>query len=363
MKLITNGPLRRWLYREAVRRRWTALPYAPFEVYLDPSNVCDLRCTFCPQSSWGERARGMMSDDLFARMLNEITALRPNRLNLFCYGEALLHKNIFTMVRAAVGRGLNVRIHTNAKSLDETKAVNLLEAGLSEIHFSFDTADRDLYNRTRVRSDFDLVLGNIRRFLQLRRERGFRRTKVYCQELIPFQRGVPEVNSPQYRALFDDPDVIFDARFLHNFAGGSSEKELAAFNGLKESECSQIYRRIVITHDGKMHACCLDAEGYHIVGDAAAGDTIVSAWNGAAMQRLRRLTNERKVADQGPCANCHILWQGAKRKPQGPFKRLAMNAAWALFGQRGGPVLGQDDPAPASGGQRSVPLTIGASKS
>ena len=73
--LVTSNALRGLLYREAVRRRASRLPYGPFTVYLDPCNACDLRCTFCPQSNWGHRSRGQMSWEMFTRAIDEIIDL------------------------------------------------------------------------------------------------------------------------------------------------------------------------------------------------------------------------------------------------------------------------------------------------
>jgi len=327
--LVSNKYARRFLQTEAMRRRATLLPYAPLQVYVDPCNACDLACTFCPQSDWGDRARGMMKMDIFERVLAELVELRPRQVYLFCYGEALLHKKIFEMIRAVVDAGLEAKIHTNAKSLNEERALELLESGLQELHFSFDTANEDDYNRMRVRSDFDLVVGNIRRFLELKRQRGSKHPVVYLQELVPYAKDARPVTSDAYRALFDGYDVVYDPRFMHNFAGMSNETEFKRREDEGTSICSQIYTRIVVTFDGKVHACCLDSEGYNIVGDLAAGDTIASAWNSTAMQELRRRTGARDLDGLKPCDECDMLRRRPKKEPTGA-RRVVGEALWRL---------------------------------
>lgn len=327
--LYTNKKARRFLYKEAMHRRAEVVPYSPFEIYIDPCNACDLRCTFCPQSSWGERARGVMEWEFYERVLAEVVELRPRMVNLFCYGESLLHKRIFDMIAKAVGAGLGVRIHTNAKSLDEEKAAQLLESRLTELHFSFDTAVREDYNRMRVRSDFDLVIGNIRRFLQMKEDGGYTSPRVYMQELVPYDPDVPLANSDDYRDLVKGFDVQFTARHMHNFAGGSKEEEFAHRRDEGHSQCNQLYSRIVVTFDGKVHACCLDAEGYNIVGDLSAGDTLAQAWNSRRMQRLRRLTNEGKVEGVKPCDDCDFLRRSPDKTPH-LHERLIAKALWKV---------------------------------
>jgi len=333
-KLITHDKLRRHLRREGMRRRATELPYAPVEVYVDPCSACDLRCTFCPQSDWGNRDRGVMSWELYERVLSELQELRPKKVLLFAYGESLLNKRIFDMIRAATDVGLHVVIHTNAKSLDEEKARALLDSGLAELHFSFDTADRELYNRMRVRSDFDVVVANIRRFLELKEQGGHERPVVYMQELVPYEEGAEPRNSPEYRALFEEWDVVFDPRFMHNFAGASNETKFEVQRLRGRTQCTQLYTRIVVTFDGKLHACCLDAEGYNIVGDLMAGDTIASSWNGSVMQELRQRTNDFDLKGLRPCDTCDQLRLPVRERKR-PVKDLVRRTVWNVVAGSG----------------------------
>ena len=261
----------------------------------------------------------------------EVIELKPRRVYLFCYGESLLNKDLPRMIKHGIDAGLRIAVHTNAKSLDEKKAQQLLDAGLSELHFSFDTADKEAYNRMRVRSDFDVVVANIRRFLEMKKAGNYEHPDVYVQELIPYKPNQAAANTPEYRELFDGYDVTFDARFMHNFAGTSNEDEFAAREAEGESQCTQIYSRIVVTWDGKVHACCLDAFGDNIVGDLAAGDTIASSWNSEAMQRVRRLTNERKLEGLTPCDTCDVIRRKPKPARTG-VKRLLAEAVWKIHG-------------------------------
>ncbi|GAB0058207.1 GTP 3',8-cyclase [Candidatus Magnetaquicoccaceae bacterium FCR-1] len=326
-RLESHPELRRRLCAEAKRRGGLVLPYAPLEIFVDPTNICDLRCTFCPQSNWGERQRGFMSMELFERVIAEVAVLKPRQLKLFCYGETLLHPQLPEMIHKAEETGVPVIIHTNAKRLDEEMARRILDTPLSEICFSFDTADRDLYNRMRIRSDFDRVLGNIRRFLTLRQERGASRPQVILQEIIPFAPDKPCVNTPEYRQLFDGFDVRLDVRFLHSFAGASTESQFETMRLSGTSPCHEIYHRLVIAFDGKVHACCLDPEGHNIIGDLAAGDTITSAWNSPAMQRLRHLTQTGGMGAIAPCNQCHMLHHPYQKRRRF-WRRIPARLLW-----------------------------------
>jgi len=328
-RLVTYNPLRGLLYREAVRRGAARLPYAPFTVYLDPANACNLRCTFCPQSDWHGGRRGRMAWGTFEHVLPQVAALKPDWLFLFCFGEPLLQDRLGEMVRAAGDAGLRVRIHTNGLLMTGEVAEQLVEAGLAECRFSFDTADRALYERMRNGADFDEATEGIRTLVAARDRLGRPRPEVVLQELVPYEPGASPENTQAYRDLFRGLDVRLRAKFMHSFAGQGRETEFAGQQAEGRSYCSQLYRRIVVNFDGKVHACCLDPFGHNVVGDLLRGDTLAEAWNSPAMQDLRDRTNRGDVSGLAPCDGCEMLARPAHRGS--PAKALLARLAWACL--------------------------------
>ena len=330
-RLVTQNALRALLYREAVRRGATRLPYAPFTVYIDPANACNLRCTFCPQSGWQGGRRGRMAWDTFEHVLPQAAELKPDWVFLFCFGEPLLHDRLPEMIRAAGEAGMRVRIHTNGLLMTDAMAERLVEADLAECRFSFDTADRALYERMRQGGDFDRAVAGIRALVAARDRLGRRRPEVILQELVPYEAGARAANTAAYRDLFVGLDVRLKAKFMHSFAGQGREREFAGQQAEGRSYCSQLYRRIVVNFDGKVHACCLDPFGHNVVADLAAGDTLAEAWNSAGMQALRDRTNRGDVAGLAPCEGCEMLARSARRTPA--LTAAAARAAWACLGR------------------------------
>jgi len=331
-RLVTRNALRALLYREAVRRGATRLPYAPFTVYVDPANACNLRCTFCPQSEWAGGPRGRMTWEMFEHVLPQAAELKPDWLFLFCFGEPLLHDRLPEMVRMAGEAGMRVRIHTNGILMTDEMAERLVEAGLAECRFSFDTADRALYERMRQGGDFDRAVTGIRALVSARDRLGRRRPEVILQELVPYEAGTRAANTPAYRDLFAGLDVRLKAKFMHSFAGQGRETDFIGQQAEGRSYCSQLYRRIVVNFDGKVHACCLDPFGHNVVADLAAGDTLAEAWNSPRMRALRARTNRGDVAGLAPCDQCEMLTRSARPTP--PLTAAAARAAWLCLARR-----------------------------
>ena len=79
------------------------------------------------------------------------------------------------MVKYAHDAGLVTRFHTNGTLLDEDKSRRLIEAGLDQFAFSFDGYDAETNERIRVNADFEKTVGNIVRFLEIKKEIGVRK--------------------------------------------------------------------------------------------------------------------------------------------------------------------------------------------
>ena len=117
------------------------------------------------------RPKGYMEWDLYTSIIDEIAPF-AEAVVLHSWGEPLLHKRIFDMIRYAKERGLWVETSTNATRLTEEVARKLLAAGLDRIYLSMDGLTKETYEKVRVKGNFEDVLGNIERFLDLKHELG-----------------------------------------------------------------------------------------------------------------------------------------------------------------------------------------------
>ncbi len=163
--------------------------YAPLRLWIEPTDVCNLRCVMCPQSTERPFAKGYMEFDLFRKIVDEAKGFVYD-VNLHHRGESTIHPRLPDMVRYAKDAGIYTRLHSNATLLDEGRATALIENGLDLISFSFDGYDRESYEKVRVKAKFDRTLGNIVRFLEVKRRLG-KRTPYVIFETIDFSAGPP----------------------------------------------------------------------------------------------------------------------------------------------------------------------------
>lgn len=155
------------------RRRFLGL-------HLDLQNKCNLRCRMCYFSldEVFHAPRIEMSDALIDRMEREIWPVTAE-LWLTIATEPLLSRKLDDVLQRARRAGIpSIHLVTNALALNAAKSLALIEGKLDWLHVSIDGATRETYEAIRVHSDFETVVGNIRRLQALKAEFGVSRPRL-----------------------------------------------------------------------------------------------------------------------------------------------------------------------------------------
>ena len=102
------------------------------KVYLEISNVCNLRCSFCPGT---KRKPGVMDEAAFSLLLSR---LRPwtDYLYFHLMGEPLCHPLLETFLRLAGEAGFKVILTTNGTLLQKQQERLLASPALNKVNIS-----------------------------------------------------------------------------------------------------------------------------------------------------------------------------------------------------------------------------------
>src|SRR6188508_3482455 len=153
-------------------------PTLPEIVQIESTNICNAKCVFCPRDDM-HRHQGVMSVELFKKIVDECAELGITHVRVHNYGEPFLDRHLTEKVRYAKEKGIKeVGMISNGSLITEKIARGMIEAGLDAINISVDASGKDVFERTRVNLDFDEVTGNIERLVRLRGEAGRRRPKL-----------------------------------------------------------------------------------------------------------------------------------------------------------------------------------------
>jgi MoaA/NifB/PqqE/SkfB family radical SAM enzyme len=135
---------------------------------LEPTFRCNLECAMCPRFS-SEDPHVDMAPDVYARIHDAMAAAFA--VDFTGWGESMLHKGIYSMIRQATERGCQTHMTTNGTLLNEKNCQALIDAGMSQLAVSIDGMSAETYDAIRTGARFETVTDNVKRLSRLVRER------------------------------------------------------------------------------------------------------------------------------------------------------------------------------------------------
>ncbi|MFM8441792.1 MAG: radical SAM protein [Methylococcus sp.] len=156
-------------------------PAYPLEIFLEISNVCNLKCAMCVVFSElnPHRLKILKSEDRGFLDRSLIEALHPllsHALMVHCfgYGEPTVHPDFAELLASIARYEVLVDFFTNGMNLSEELCVFLVEQQIHKITVSFSGSTREDYENMYLNGQFETVLGGIARLNRIKIERGSR---------------------------------------------------------------------------------------------------------------------------------------------------------------------------------------------
>ena len=329
-------------------QRPALVPTLPRTLYLETTNRCDSECQTCLRTfNTLEPPKDLTLAEV-QRLVEQFPVLE--RVVLHGIGEPLLNKQIFAIVAYLKSRGATVLFNSDAISLTQKRAAQLIDSGLDEYRVSMDAATRETYARIRGVDQFARVIRNVGYLVTLQQRQGcsrprvsmwFTTLKTNLDELPAFirlaaQLGVPEVNAQ--RLVFYGQGLAVQEQSLHRRLGERAQRllgeaetlaqqygmtfkasgattPLQSLNGAAPDQrpwagCQRPWTLSYVTANGNVLPCCISpwtTRSYrHLVLGNAFTTEFAQVWNGERYQQFRQ-DFESEVAPD-PCHGCGWLW-------------------------------------------------------
>jgi hypothetical protein len=235
---------------------------------------------------------------------NIIAAAAPRGLKsvkLNFLGEPLLYKRLPEMISFASKFNLWVMMNTNAVALTPELSEKLLEAGLTDIFFSFDSPYRAEYESIRLGADYGKVLDNIAGFMAVKEKMGLKHVQTRASMVLDEGSAEsPEIKA-DYIRLFRDLKVAEIGFGLPTVM----DRDYAPLNEKVNFFCPDLFRRMFIFNDGLCGPCCGDWERRLIMGDATRS-SVADIWNNEAYAKLRASHLSGDFKSEPACAACSV---------------------------------------------------------
>jgi MoaA/NifB/PqqE/SkfB family radical SAM enzyme len=323
-----------WLLRREV------LKGRPYILFVDPTNVCNLRCPLCP-TGVGKQGRPatMMSFECFARILDQY-APYAYEINLYNWGEPLLNKSIFRMIDYASSKNLMPSMSSNLNTVRDSDIENLARSRLEYLTVSLDGTTQETYAHYRREGDIKLVMTNLGRLIELRRELR-RKTPFIEWQFIVMKHNIHQVEDARRLAKELGVDLLrFIPVGLPFDASPAERARLAAewypdledpgldlkayeyqfLQKPRKTACFYLYRSITINPDGRVAPCCIVYGERNDFGDALA-ESPDTLWNNARFRSARALFSKGGRPSVGTvCHRCNIFERRSRHAT--PSRRL-----------------------------------------
>ncbi len=300
----------KWLRRERVRGM-------PFTYFIDPVNICNLRCAVCP-TGLGilGREQGMMDIEHFRAIVDQI-ARYAYVLELYNWGEPFLHPRIFDMIEYAHQSRISVRTSSNMNHFDARMAARTVACGLDRLIVSLDGSTQETYEKYRRGGNLSRVLKNVSLLVEEKEKQHSPFPIVLIRMLvnrynehqigevrqISQDLGADGVSTGGFFVDTTDPDQI--KAWLPSDQG-QGVYDYSADKLENVWRCSEVWGSMTINWDGSVAPCCWLHRKENDF-DSAFVRPLSEIWNGDAYVSSRRVF-ARGGPREGPaetiCTTC-----------------------------------------------------------
>jgi radical SAM protein with 4Fe4S-binding SPASM domain len=275
-----------------------------FQVEL--TNHCPMTCVMCPRTESMSRALGYMDQDLFERVIQEISAF-SSKIFLHHFGDSLVHPKLGSFIRYASRHHVRSFLSTNAVLLTEKRSREMVDSGLQELVVSLDgvTSATNLAIRGRAAQDVADAERKVRYLLEYRRERKSRTPRLIMQFVL---QKINQHEAGEWVAKWSSVEGIDAVKIKSYITWNGQDKHinLLRIAPVVKSDsivCDKPWTSVTILWDGRVVPCCFDYDGQYILGDLRT-ESLRDIWKGERMLALRRAHRERKLCNIDLCGHC-----------------------------------------------------------
>lgn len=282
----------------------------PRRLTIELTSFCNLTCFMCPRK-YLTGNHGLMSEELFLKIVDEIEGQPIDAVVPFFRGEPLMHPGFIGMIRLLREKtDAELQLATNALLLNEDISRELLGLGIHFISFSIDALSKETYEKIRGGGEFDTVMHNVKTFLKMRDDCSLYATKVQ----ISATENV--YNTSELPAFVDYwRNQVDRVRIYPQHSDGGEFGRLKNQSYCRKPSsrqpCMKPFRDIVIYYDGKVGLCNhdWDPQDHGSLG-SIKGHSIEEIWHNPIYQDVRYRHLNHQWDGISPCNSCDH-WVGS----------------------------------------------------
>lgn len=265
----------------------------PKRIEIEPTNHCNSKCIYCPRK-FGIGEKGFMGLDLYKKIIDEAAEYPETVLQLFRWGESLLHPEFSEMLKYVRGKFKEVQLATNAILLDK-KMSEIIAETVTFLSFSIDL--EEAYRTRRGVDAYHAVEENIINFLK-------HNEKTTTQISMVRNNSTDGKDAEKFKKLWMDKIDRVRIYEEHSIGGRYGATR---FKREKRAPCVKPFTDIVIYWNGKTRRCNHDWSNKPL--GCMSDNTLSEIWKSAEFEKIREEQLSLRFTDE-ICKNCDSWYPG-----------------------------------------------------
>ncbi len=278
-------------------------PEVPFLDQVELTNVCPMRCRFCPRGVPGRMTRptGFMDLELYVRLLDQAHPQQRNYrpLELHHLGESLLHPEVDRFVAEATRRGLPTEMSVNPSLLEPTLGRSIIDAGIRRMVISLDAMDDETLMAIRgPAAQYRKAEANLRALLEYASSK--RGPPQIVIQMLDLHRNRHQRDA--FMTRWANTGLSFVHAYVKDLDGPDPDLAAPTSSELVYL-CIYPWRSVVVLWDGSVAACCRDHDALLVLG--RIGETALrQIWHGERVRQLREVHQGMQAPPEHLCTGC-----------------------------------------------------------
>jgi len=289
----------------------TSLKYSPFDIIIDPINICNLRCPLCVTGQHKNmRPNGIMPFEDFTKIIDELSQWLY-KVRLYSWGEPFLHKDIYHMISYSKSKNIGTEVSTNFINMKAEDMDRLVDSGLEYLVVSLDGASESSYSKYRIGGDFEKVVDNILTLIKKKIEKKSPFPTIEIQFLVmkhneheledikklAKELGVDHLRLAPLTVNIKEPEQVkkwlpADEKWSRYDYGNFEDKIYR-----KRKRCEWLWRSVVINWDSTVSPCCV-FEGPKADFGVLKKETFRNIWNNEVYLASRDVFNKKGITSR-----------------------------------------------------------------
>jgi len=264
---------------------------SPRFVQIETTLACNAECPFCTHATLTRKPR-RMHEDVWKKIIDETSGLG------ITYRPFLINEPLSDMRLGEIMRHIRrddtarIELNTNGELMKETRAREILDAGIDTIRFSIDGFSEETFSTSRVGLDYNLTVERTLGFIELAK-------KIGGAGKIEVRMIGLESSKHERQPFLDFWTKAGAEAMITDLYVWPWEPEVQPV----QLPCKKVLQEMFFYVNGKATLCCWDSHERGVVGDVTR-EHVLDIWNGAVNTHYRELLAQGRRSEILLCSKC-----------------------------------------------------------